>query len=300
MYNLKTWCRDKPDLVSVFAKTLLIELEELSQTLSHLRQKGETETPYLIPLNKWILFYRNHRHIRNYFLSLLPNGVETLNQKQNEPKKLLEQFNTHLGNPGEGLKLVEELIGGLIDSDNPEDEARLTDFNSCREFLFRVQIPCWFAWNTTPAQLLRKARQGDRSAILDLIQLDKSMVAEPRVAEVWHRLVTDAALHPTAVAAMKKKPPAVSVGKLKASVGAVLWLAAEASGYKMTTTELRNAFDAVARDKFGQPIDTDIPDDDAAFYQAVIRQRKATIEMIGLSPKQWRITVQALQAHNVL
>ncbi len=158
-------------------------------------------------------------------------------------------------------------------SDSPADLENL--FASMEaQFLMRVWLPCWICHQTTPTQLLRRARSGDLGALTDLLAIDKAIVADHRIAAV----IQEAALAPNPArlnriaAALKRRGRSVKRQQLRMRLASQISALGEAMQYPLTGPQIRRVFNFVAK-AAGQGFDSNLPKSDEAFAKAIQRDR---------------------------
>lgn len=176
----------------------------------------------------------------------------------------------------------EQIVGALADAEgNDDDNAGLMldgdAIGTAGELLFfiLVWLPCWLEYRQMPSQLLRRARSGELEALEYLLRIDKSVIADPKVRELFHRAAHDCKdrTYRRLLSAFGGRPEGqFSRGRVKRQLAGLLSLLFHSIGHRVTEPELRDLFDLVARIR-GTRIDDDIPDSHEAFAKALQRER---------------------------
>lgn len=150
------------------------------------------------------------------------------------------------------------------------------------QFFTLVWMPCVVVYGESAADLFQQARSGNWSAQDKLLRIDKRLLWCPSIAQ----LVDEASHHRSdgrfddQTRALGGSPPSRRVSKYKCAVSAfVLRMSKlQAETYprqcrRLTTSDMRNAFDAAARDR-GLLVDEDLPTARCAYRKAVRREGK--------------------------
>jgi hypothetical protein len=145
------------------------------------------------------------------------------------------------------------------------------------QFFIRVLIPCWITAKALPAQLLRKARQGDLEALDWLLRIDKSVIHDPKISEI---IRTDSnnprrARFNRIAKSFSSFIPQLKKSKIK--LGLLSFLSAAFSEFGgIDAPELRKLFDEFANSRSdGKTLtDPDLPAGLEAFSKAIRRGRR--------------------------
>ena len=145
------------------------------------------------------------------------------------------------------------------------------------QFFVRVWVPCFVHYRTFPTRLFARARHGDVNAICDLLRLDKSVLAEPRIAEHVHQLAAKGVKRGFGVVgtAFKGTPGKLTRKAVKTGIAGLVSHLMGGLDATLNAPELRRAFDAWARDsEKGELRDGDLPLGDEAWAKEIQRKRE--------------------------
>jgi hypothetical protein len=143
-------------------------------------------------------------------------------------------------------------------------------------FLFLVAFPCLLLYKECPSRLYRKARQGNTNAIHKLLRLDPFLLHDPSIG----REIQKVRIHgrQTAYADLLNAPLKPIKLKLtsrtiKDMLAGLISLLADALKQPLTSTDIRDLFDAVAQDADKRDIDTSLPESQEAYSKVIQRNR---------------------------
>ena len=174
---------------------------------------------------------------------------------------------------------LQELRGLIHDVDGrPELNFDMEILKPEMQFMVLVFLPCIFEYGRSPLRLYASARRGDLQAIDYLYRIDKTLQGDPVVGKLINRYGMTRSENQTEILAEAYRGhPEVKqeIGLVKARFAAHLQLLADRLGYSVKPKELRGLFDALVKDRTGDPyaIDVDLPDAGEAWRQAVKRAR---------------------------
>ncbi len=174
---------------------------------------------------------------------------------------------------------VEELRQGFEDNDFDMTVLESDEV----QFFLRVWWPCWTVYGEGAGTLFELARTGDVAALEKLVRIDKRILQIPRIVKwiaKWQdtrnaaglRVLGDAIRHPNPLKSSAVEQKMRTIAFLFAisrqfeeikSIPLVL----------LRVNDLRNLFDAVARDQ-GRLRDEDLPESDGNFRKSVYRMRE--------------------------
>jgi hypothetical protein len=136
---------------------------------------------------------------------------------------------------------------------------------------------CWILYDAPPGQLIRRARGGDLIALENLLRLDRRLFYERGIQRRFRNELWDSksAFVRTALRAVKGKPAAMSLGKLKTRLAAMVQVIADGSSL-FEEPILRKMFDELVKFKSkGHELrDRDLPQGSEAFRKAIWRERE--------------------------
>jgi len=143
-------------------------------------------------------------------------------------------------------------------------------------FLFLVALPCWIFFKEWPTNLYRKARLGDTNAIHKLLRLDPFLLHDTSIGREIQkvRILGETKVYKSLLAApLQPIKPKVTSRTIKDFLAGLISLLAEAMKQPLTSTEIRDLFDAIAKDADKRDIDTSLPESQEAYSKVIQRNR---------------------------
>jgi len=143
-------------------------------------------------------------------------------------------------------------------------------------FLFLVAFPCLLLYKEWPSKLYSDANKGDTNAILKLLRLDPFLLHDPTIGleiqkvringkqSVYENLL-NAPLKPIKLKLTNRG--------IKDMLAGLISLMAETLKQPLTSTDIRDLFDAVAQDADKRDIDTSLPESQEAYSKVIQRNR---------------------------
>ncbi|WP_018125793.1 hypothetical protein [Desulfovibrio oxyclinae] len=215
-------------------------------------------------LAKWLSFYRNHRRLTDgIFRSFGLND--------------LGPFDKPYGSASlpDGFRMQD-----FHDQSAKRVEPELTaegQFSIELAFMALVWVPCIALYGDYPPNLLRKARHGDLDTICRLIVVDKSVVAEPRIAQwvlEWSLAIDRPKLEQIGKA-FQTDLPKLTPKQCKITWAQFVDSMAVRMGYPINIPEIRGIFDSLAQEEGLGPHDLDLAEmTDDALYRAIRKRPK--------------------------
>lgn len=305
------WAKDKSPLLAMASFALAESTEDTLEFLQKFKSGKLIENILILPpINQWLNLYRNHRKLYKGVSSALRaidsqtsdlvdfyefllgcfNESKKMNPEEKRkamdslsPEELKENFNIAKKSASELETQMMELFKSNDNADSEElDEKekkkRARIFLKTPEIIFylRVWIPCFLIYGIYPPYLLRKARSGNEDAIEKLLRLDKSIIDDPKIKEIFHQasiskkkgkfyLMTDA---------IQKAPQVrIEIQSVKYALAGLISIVSIALGQRITAAEINRLFDAIARDSGKGIIDDDLAVSPETFEKAVQRYR---------------------------
>jgi hypothetical protein len=174
-----------------------------------------------------------------------------------------------------------ELRGELDDTPlTPEVRAAVQHYKDNNEtelaFMFLVFFPCWFFYKEWPSKLYRKAIKGDTNAIHKLLRLDPFTLHDPAIGRQiqYVRINGRQSLYAELLnAPLKPVKVKLTSRTMKDMLAGMISLLAEAIKQPLTSTDIRDLFDAVAQDADKRDIDTSLPESQEAYTKVIQRNR---------------------------
>lgn len=160
---------------------------------------------------------------------------------------------------------------GSIDMD---EALRLPEF----QFFLLVGIPSFLEYGQSPWRIYANARRGDKESLDALLRLDKTVLSDPAIGNIAARFGMQRSEFDIELVAKAYQGVPVTkqtARKIKARLAARMQDVAKGMGYELRPSPIRELFDALSKDRTGDPhaIDTDIHDDPGAWRQAVKQER---------------------------
>jgi hypothetical protein len=305
------WAKDKSPLLAVTALAFAGNAENCLDFLQMLKSGELIENIlYLPPIDQWLNLYRNHRKLHKGItgairalgskMSEIVDFYEFILEGFNQVKRMTpeemrseiekrspEELQQTMDDVRETTRKLEAGIMALyrdddfeiMSVDQNEEKKRARKFIHTPEiiFYFRVWIPCFVLYGTYPPYLLQKARHGDDDAIEKLLRLDKSVIDDPRIKEIFHQSAVSKkrSKFDLMSKAIQKAPKIrIEIQTVKYTLAGFISVASIALGQRLTAVEIHGLFDAIARDSGKGIIDDDLVVSPETFEKAIQRARQ--------------------------
>jgi len=300
--KIAEWCKGRPIALAILAPQIA-SLADATHELLSLAKRDETLSPDITPpsLDDWLPLYHQHRKtlacLRQLFSlfnfgNLLILLSESLSKGRRIPPKKLQQIWQRLPQTTK-VKIIHALnmeaqnflATSLQDIDDdlnsdlpPEIKAQLLPImqSPAATFFYKVWTPCLLLYATPPGKLLHRAYLGDLDAMEKLLRLDSSLVHDPRIGRVMHRLRFSGRKGPyeNLLAALTRAPKSkVTSQKVKVTLAALISALADKFKQPLTDTDIHALFDAIAVDSGRGLVDPDLELSKWAFSKAVKRDK---------------------------
>ena len=309
MKHFEEWAKDKSPLIEMASFLVVTSCEPFRELLEKIKD-GERIEGYieLPPVKEWLNLYRNHRKIYDGVASIfvqlndetatMANFYEEvqagfhmmkqittselndiLNELTQEDRK--ELFNT----AKHRLKEVNDFIlNNIVDDDeevdapSDDEKRRIRKLRNKPEMIFfmRVWAPCFLLYGEYPTYLFRKARQGNLDGLEKLLRLDKSVIYDTKIMEIYQKATVSKNRETMTLItkALQNTPKGkIDIQKIKYLFGGFLSVISIALGQKLTAAEIHRLFDAVARDMTDEIVDPDLIASPETFEKAIQRAR---------------------------
>lgn len=298
------WTNGKKNITSLASLELGISpkyIEALFKGLS----SGEIykKFPVNIPVIDWLLFYRDHRHIKyvladsflnrqfkefpNSEVLFLLDNLRFLNKLSKKKQEQISRIITKqvLLNKELFLKQRDQVKTNIenfnkdalssVSGSNKEFVGVNEDCFSKPEmaFFMRVIMPCWIYYREMPSILFHKARVGKFDAIKNLLVFDKLIVQDHRILKHMQQKWDKG--NDGLMKAFAYKPKKLSKKVIKNRVASLIQTFISPFD-KINEPQIRELFDAIAYEKSGGKsiIDSDLPLEPASFSKTLQRERK--------------------------
>jgi len=302
----KQWYERHPKILAFLCCFAAIEAELLYDLLASLKASPKFKQTVKIknPL-KWPKLYKNHRRLTS---TCIDTFIDTFLAIENKSKSkefevdLLQHLKEEWMSPKpfsakRPPKFLRKPILNILKPKNPflfnyleklveeekiNERERLAEwekFNSVHEvaFVLTVLIPCWFEYREFAIPLFRRARHGNMEALEKILWLDKNAIHDLRIAKELYLASQkpDGARYRRIMRAQETYPKTkLSPMKVKIWMAGLIRLLSEGFQHKLSTTEIRKLFDALAYDLHGTYYDADITLEEDAFRKAVTREKE--------------------------
>lgn len=250
MTAIEKWMEGKPPTIAITALGIALTAPEVSEALTEIREEADTYIPQP-SLSVWLNFYKSHRVVLDVLQDLfISEGME---------------------------KLINESVSGKKADFSPQQRNQLVQVYKQPATLFFLKVwgPCAIYYRTTPTQLFRQARQGKVSAFEKLLRLDSSVIFDKKLSEIFHQIKgkTNKQAYRKLLLAFHKPVTGRSDPKhIKSLAAAIISLMSAEIGKRLTEPEIRQLFDAIAKDRNLGLQDEEIPPTPDSFAQAIRRE----------------------------
>jgi len=303
------WAKDKSPLLATASLAMAGRAQDCFEFLQILKSGKLIEDINMPPIHKWLNLYRNHRQLYKGVsgalrtlgskMSQAIDFYELIIEISNQSKRMTSEekrreIEKH--SPEELQQIVNEVSKKgkefetwTMDLNNNDDlDIEATDEKEKKKiarkffqtpeiiFYFRVWIPCFLLYGTYPPYLLRKARQGNDKAIEKLLRLDKSIIDDPKIKEIFHQsaVTKHKSKFNLIIGAIQKAPKVdIEIKTVKYAIAGLISKASIALGQELGPIEINRLFHAIARDSRKGIIDDDLVVSPEAFERAVERKR---------------------------
>ena len=141
-----------------------------------------------------------------------------------------------------------------------------------------VWMPCLMLYGAYPPTLLRSARHGDINAIEKLARLDKTIISDSRIIKIYHQASRDKNRETfNRITKALESNPRMKADrrKIKFYLAGLISNISIEWGQKMLVSDINLLYDAIARDRGKDNIDTDFVDlKPEAFEKGIQRARE--------------------------
>ncbi len=311
MPNISDWAKDKPIVLAMIAIELAFDAEYCFECANQIKKgEGFIYRLPIPPLNEWLALYKNHYRIFDLFkdtfidsrglvesvkdlAGILSKGLRQM--KKIGMKNIIEEYNKlndeeknqvekEYQEAMKDLRKLSELQIQDIDSDiNDEKDEEMENRikNEMNKpgiiFLYQVFAPCFLLYKCLPGRLLREARKGNIKYIEKLIRLDRSIVHDKKISEFLHRKKNNKMICDKINSAISNGiNEKVTRKRMKMNIAGLISYVTMKAGRKFKESEIKQLFDAIAKDKSKDDIiiDDDMPKLPNTFYKAIERERR--------------------------
>lgn len=279
------WAENKSPLLRFACLTLASSAEDC-YSIIQMAKSGEPieNILYLPPINRWLNLYRNHRRLYkgvtgairelgkemsavvDFYELIIDNFNQvkkmTYEEKQSAVEKLSPKEYEKIVNDVRKIEKELELLilefnkndNILIEArDEKEEKKKARKFIHTPEitFYFKVWLPCFLIHGEYPQNLLMKARHRDDEAIQKLLQIDKSVIDDPKIKEIFHQsaVASQKSKYALMIKAIQEGPKKrVDIKTVKYTLAGLISLISIALKQEIKPEEISELFNAIACD----------------------------------------------------
>lgn len=268
---VKKWKLNVDPLLAEIALYQACNAEPTFHTLNAIRS-GEIgiDSSNIPDLQTWFSYYKNHNYV---FSDLVASFAPYLSWDSGNLDFGFKDILTEKGpiQPTGGIQ-------SIFDAFIPQKEIELKWETSPPAVLFfiLIWIPCNVLHGENPPDILFKARHGDTKAARQLLQLDKSILAEPGIARKMRKWSAEGRTDKLAELGsfLGEAIPSFSLKQVKLTWARFILETSQRDENPLTTPKIQKLFNSIAQDS-GQGLqDPDIGDmSPEAFAKALIRKK---------------------------
>ncbi len=277
--NFEEWATGKNPLLAIVAHSQITVAKMAYGFTKAIHEEDMFFSELPAPdLGTWLKLFRSHPNGINYvhqFISNSDSFIEFTNNLEDQFKQSTPITLADISIPN-AKKLYDQYIKTLKTSFQTLQIQKMEELILAPEFyfFFRIFIPCQLFHNTTPAQLLRKARLHDFDSLKKIIRLDHATIFDKRISRYIYKLrSTNKSKYEQIIAILScKSKSKITRQKFKVFYAAIITQISIQFGERLTEPEVRALFDAVSRDEGHGDIDIDLPDSPNTLYHAIKRR----------------------------
>jgi len=299
MLEVEKWAKDKNFFVALFAPQIAAFAREIPDIVRHQKKHRLLSNTFPVPnLPAWYAFYRSSKRYLVPFKKMISDGspyaqnlltLGTTMQYLSRKPEILSKQDITPEMVKEGQQVMNDLLklsfSDLRDDFNniplsPEIRSVVQEYKDNYDtelvYLFLVAFPCWLFYKEWPSRLYHKARKGDYNSIHKLLRLDPFLLHDPVIGREIQKIRINGKqtqFENLLVAPLKPIKIKVTSKSIKAILAGLISQLAERVKHPLTATEIRDLFDAVAKDADKQDIDTSLPEGQEAYSKAIQRNR---------------------------
>ncbi|MBT0664613.1 hypothetical protein KI809_09915 [Geobacter pelophilus] len=208
MLAVHNWGKDKPYIIRIFAAHLVSTVQDMSDDFHSIKLRRFASQKFPMPrLKYWFALYRSHKKniqlVKDIWSAVYgKNIIQSFSELLKELSNQKNQSKHKRPNPPspEEIEQAKNLLDMVLTASEKdlEDEFNqlplkqavkrrmsklLTESPLELAFYLFVAVPCWALYRTSPTYLYRRARQGDFSALENLLRLDQLMLHDPMIGK---------------------------------------------------------------------------------------------------------------------
>lgn len=299
MFAVENWTKGKQPLIALFAPSIAAFAREIPDILKYQKKHRLLSNTFPVPdLPTWYALYRFHHR----YMDPLYDMVFQTSEYGQRLMTLMSEFQ-HLSRNPDLLKEMVFTSDEITEGQTYWNELQRMSFDDIQEdidgapmtpemrtffqqymdanetefaFLFLVAIPCWLIYKEWPSSLYRKAVRGDTGAIHKLLRLDPFTLHDPAIGKQIQRVRIhgrQAVYEELLSAPLKPLKVKLTSRTVKDMLAGFISFVAEKLKQPLTSTQIRDLFDAVAQDADKRDIDTSLPESQEAYLKVIQRNR---------------------------
>jgi hypothetical protein len=313
MKHFDEWAKGKNPILAKLALSFASYADYLYESIGSIKKQERPEGYIPLPSpEEWLGFYRKHRQIYQSLADALKPLNAELGKNINSYCLLLNELKSFKGpkrekaievlknlkpeerqnvfdiiKKDEKYKNMQELfMTDIVNEDikveytDDEEKKRIKENLTSPEMLFFMNVwaPCLMLYGAYPPTLLRSARHGDINAIEKLARLDKTIISDSRIMKLYHQASRDKNRETfNRITKALDSVPRMKADrrKIKFYLAGLISNISNELGQKMPASDINLLYDAIARDRGIDNIDTDFIDlNPEAFEKGIQRARK--------------------------
>jgi len=299
MLAVEKWAQGKSPFIALFAPMAAAFAREIPEILKYQKKHRLLAHTFSVPpLSSWYALYRSPSLFCMPFIEMISEGSPfaqnllalgtTMFDLSRNPEKLANLSLT----PEllkEGQQYCDELLrmsftefqDDLKDTPlAPSIRASVQHYMDSHEtelaFLFLVAFPCLLLYKEWPSELYSNASQGDTNAIHKLLRLAPFLLHDPTIGQEIQKVRINgkqSVYENLLNAPLKPIKLKLTNRGIKDMLAGLISLMAETLKQPLTSTDIRDLFDAVAQDADKRDIDTSLPESQEAYSKVIQRNR---------------------------
>jgi hypothetical protein len=310
MLEVEKWAQGKSFVLQFVATQVVSATQDIHLAFLNIKQRQIMHVQFPLPhLPSWFALYKNHHLQDNFIRDLvgdfgpfsqealqlgddLPEITKGINELgaeniKNEISKMSQAEFCELvksskefldGILKDSFDDLSNEIKGLPPSDVEQDlfEEVLKENELVASFYFLISVPCWILYKQHPVDLYRRARLGKYEALEKLLRLDSLMLHDPYIGKQMQRLRLNGkrnSFQNLLEATLKKPRHKITRQKMKYVFAGFISSISNHINQPLTAAQIKELFDAAAKDFHNQLEDNDIPAFSPSFKKALQRER---------------------------
>ncbi len=273
--NIEAWMEGVEPILADVALHLACDAEPLFHKIKHLRKGNISLDAANIPdFDIWFSYYRDSEKVINQLVESLAPYLPSTREDQPTISEIITT----------NAPLPEEInVRSLFRSVTPQENKALEDMDldwetapSAVLFFILIWVPCYCLHGELPTQLFPQAQEGNLKAARKLLQLDKSLIAEPGIAKLIQRWSADGETEKVAKLGsyLGETVADVSLKQVKITWARFILETSERRGQKLSAPKVQELFNAIAQDSGRSIQDPDIGEMSPESFAKALKRRE--------------------------